>query len=517
MPESNNGPRGGATVSAALISGPPVPLPDPQTDPPPDRVVSRLATHADVEPAWLFATIAEHRDALSAPQRAVFDSVLDIASRTVNRTAAAPSVVDELAGLAREIGAGAGPVDPPGPRLRRVLSARTLHLLRELTLYRDDDGVEPVWPHAGMLILNPILGCSFGCAYCFRADEQQEHVDWFLNGRPTQVIDEPTVVERLGRHPLFVPGVTQLGLHTATTEPFLPQVRQSTFRLLEILDERGWGNDVMIITKYFLREKDVARLASFRSFQILLLLTYNAAPAQMETMGAGPEFRARRARSVELLRDHATIAAAHYYRPIVPGWNDSDERIADALTFGEPLGLSVIGGLKEIPHLPQIARERGLSLPIVSPGGGNQKHFPPELVDRILSIHARLGLTSTIVGDQSCGLTVLLSRRLGRAVPNVEAIRLYDAASARAPKCMGRCTDEQLAACARPPRPTAESVHGLLARMGIAADVAVSDTGVDLICAVEPTRSQLDSLTAHLRYAVFWRSPARGAEGSRPC
>ncbi|MEN3305269.1 MAG: hypothetical protein V7603_1471 [Micromonosporaceae bacterium] len=472
--------------------------------------LSRLAKYASIDAAQLQRQFDTSAESLSPRGQAVLSAILEVAEATANTRVPGAAVVPTLLRLVEEIAgqstARAGE-DATTIRagLRRVVSAKTLHSLRELRLYRDADGVEPVWPHAGMLILNPFLGCSFGCAYCFRADEQQSNVDWFLNGRPTQVVSEETVVEQLARHPLFVPGVTQLGLHTATTEPFLPQVKESTFRLLDLLDERGWHNDVMVITKHYLTAEDAARLASYTSVRLLMFLTYNAAPAEMETMGGARGFRERRFESIDHLARYPHIAAAHYYRPIVPGWNDSDDQITDALTFGERLGLTVIGGLKEIPDLVTITRRRGLSLPTVASGPAGEKYFPPSLVDRILGIHRDLGLTSTVVGDQSCGLTVMMSGRAGSAVSNVEALKMYDALSPRRPKCMALCPPDQLAACARPPAPALATVHRLLAHIGFDGAAEVTETCVRLRSAVSPSTAELDSLSAHLRYAVTWQ------------
>ncbi|PJM98521.1 hypothetical protein CG740_35360 [Streptomyces sp. CB01201] len=470
----------------------------------------RLAEHAGLSSERLHQELRAHLNDLSAYEQRVLAAAIDIANGGVNVSADAPDVADELISLARVVGA----LHPPqarhttrtelSTRVHRTLSAKTLHTMRELGLYRDPDGVEPVWPHAGMLILNPILGCNFGCVYCFRADEQRESVDWFLSGRPTKVLEEDVLVDRLARHPLFVPGTTQLGLHTATTDPFLPQVRDSTFRILEILERRGWTNDVMIITKCYLRDQDIDRLASFTSFRILLFLTHNAAPEGMEKMGAGPEYLARKQRTVARLARWPHLAAAHYYRPIVPGWNDSEDQIIEALTFGEALGASVIGGLKEIPNLAELGRRRGLSLPLLS-SEREEKYFPRELVERILGIHGRLGLTSVIVGDQSCGLTVMLSRLNRSAVPNVEGLKAYDLATGREPRCMGCCSPEQLSACAAPPVPTEDTVRSLLERAGIKADFDIKADRLVVRSEERLTERDTEFLAAHLRYAVFWQ------------
>jgi hypothetical protein len=223
----------------------------------------------------------------------------------------------------------------------------------------------------------------------------------------------------------------------------------------------------------------------------------------METVGSTPGFAARRRRTVDYVRSHPGLAAAHYYRPIVPGWNDTDEQIAEALAFGEPLGLTVVGGLKETPNLLDMTARRGLIPPIVGGDAGREKHFPPELVDRIFAIHRSLGLTSTIVGDQSCGLAVMLSRLGGTAVPNVEAVRMYDDATGRRPKCMGRCPADQLAACVRPPRPDHATVRALVDRLGVGPSFRITDSGVYLRPRRRPTPQEVDFLAAHLRFAVF--------------
>lgn len=478
--------------------------------------LEQLARHGRCSPDHLKNEAARVSATMSARERGLLHEALTLANRTANTDGQPGRIVAALANAVREVASSHPPRgtadNRPGRTIRRSLTAKVIHVLREAGLYRDGDGVEPVWAHAGMLILNPILGCSFGCAYCFRADEQTGSVDAFLHGSPTQVIDDDEVVRRLARHPLFVPGKTQLGLHSATTEPFLPQVRASTFGLLDLLEARGWRNDVMIITKHYLRPEDVDRLAGYRSFRILLFLTYNAAPAAMETMGAAPEFAQRQRRTVELLSRHPHIAKAHYFRPIVPGWNDTPERLADALTFGEPLGLTVIGGLKAIPNLLQITEQRQLPSPSITPSRDGNKHFPPELVDRILAVHSRLGLTSTIVGDQSCGLTVMLSRALGRPVPNVEAVRMYDASTGRRPRCMGRCSTAQLEVCARPPAPDHAAVRHELDRLGIEADLRVEPDGVHLTSETAPSKAELESLAAGFRYAVHHHLAGRDQE-----
>ena len=94
------------------------------------------------------------------------------------------SPVSRLARLARSIYRDGPPANTASQeeKLRRVVSAKTLNEMKHMGLYEDPYGVEPVWPHAGMLILNPYLGCNFGCVYCFRSPEQASSTEWFLKG-----------------------------------------------------------------------------------------------------------------------------------------------------------------------------------------------------------------------------------------------------------------------------------------------------------------------------------------------
>ena len=435
----------------------------------------------------------------------LFLEVLRVAEQSSNRFVEY-SPVSRLARLARSIYRDGPPANTASQeeKLRRVVSAKTLNEMKHMGLYEDLYGVEPVWPHAGMLILNPYLGCNFGCVYCFRSPEQASSTEWFLKGAPIKVTSEEEIVDTLVDHPLFFAHTTQLSTHTATTDPFLPQVKESTFRLLALLEQRRLTNDVMIITKYYLTREDIERLETFRNSNILLLLTFNSNPAEIEPTGASRAFVQKRWDTLELLNEHAQHTLwGHYYRPIARGWNDSEEQITQALLYGEATGVSVLGGLKYIDGLDKYLEARDAPRP-VGEYSTDTKTLDPQVLDRIFRIHEKLGLTSILVGDQSCGLTVLLSRR--KLTPNVEALKMYDAAfPGRPAKCMGRCPQAQLEICARPPAPTRQDVRDALDKIGLeGVGFSVDERG--LLLDTDPahlTTSRQEALASRFRYAVF--------------
>src|SRR5205807_4393436 len=94
------------------------------------------------------------------------------------------------------------------------------------------------------------------------------------------------------------------------------------------------------------------------------------------------------------------------------------------------------------------------------------KILPHSLVRRILERHAAGGLTSVVVGDQSCALTRLLGSA-DAPIPNVEALAATDAREGRNPsRCLGLCPPGQLVACNAPPPPTADQVQAELDHFG---------------------------------------------------
>ena len=129
----------------------------------------------------------------------LFLEVLRVAEQSSNRFVSS-SPVPRLARLARSIYRDGPPANtaPQEEKLRRVVFAQTLNEMKHIGLYEDPYGVVPVWPHAGMLILNPYLGCNFGCVYCFRSPEQASSTEWFLKGAPIKVTTEEVELPRSG-------------------------------------------------------------------------------------------------------------------------------------------------------------------------------------------------------------------------------------------------------------------------------------------------------------------------------
>ena len=385
---------------------------------------------------------------------------------------------------------------------------------------KEPDDYEPVYPYRGMMYINPFLGCNYGCIYCYRNDHAGKTKDWYLLGKPVKTMSAREAIDRLVSHPWFLPNRTQIGLHTSTTDPFIPTVKETTFELIEEMQHRGLANDLIIVSKYYLDEDDVRRLDSFTNNRILLFLTYTAHTAEVEPLGNKPQIKALRWKTRDYLARAKHVKWGHFYRPIIESWNDTEEQIREALEYGEPSGVSILGGLKLIDGLDELAKDRHLPIPRGDFRDRGFKFLAPSTLEKITALHRKYKFNSRLVGDQSCGITILLGRH-GQLVPNVEGLRMYDDNASETGElsrpdnnldkgCM-ECSVAQLEVCRRgqTPAPNREDISWVLGNFGVEYDeFQVTPRGVFVTLTNGETSLSLPvrmGIASALRYAVYPR------------
>ena len=74
------------------------------------------------------------------------------------------------------------------------------------------------------------------------------------------VVDDEEAVSALISHWAFVPHVTPVQIFNRATDPFLPLVKQHMLHTLELLDGHGFGNHVLVITRWKVTPEDAERL-----------------------------------------------------------------------------------------------------------------------------------------------------------------------------------------------------------------------------------------------------------------
>lgn len=188
------------------------------------------------------------------------------------------------------------------------------------------------------LSLNHIQGCPLDCAYCIR------HTYGLWDQRvPRALMSDAQAVEELVQHRYFQPHVTPVQVFNRATDPFLPVVRPHTFAVLEDLDERGLTNHVLVITRHQMKPEDIERLNQLQHVKVTLLFTYSG----IDDKKIEPYPSHVAAESLKLMSRpaHRRYRTVLYWRPLVPGLNDSPEHLEAASRLAQHADATVFTGL----------------------------------------------------------------------------------------------------------------------------------------------------------------------------
>lgn len=238
---------------------------------------------------------------------------------------------------------------------------------------------EVVEYHKSGLSLNHIQGCPLDCAYCIR------HTYGLWDQRqPRALMPDAQAVERLVSHRYFQPHVTPVQILNRATDPFLPAVRPHTLAVLADLDGRGLRNHVLVITRHQMKPGDIERLNQLVNLKLTLLFTYSG----IDDKRIEPYPSQVAADSLKLMcapgrRRYRTVL---YWRPLVPGLNDSDAHLERAYALSRLADATVFTGLFYRDQIARYYRANGLPEPY---GATVRRKIVPETLEqRVLSAFA---------------------------------------------------------------------------------------------------------------------------------
>jgi DNA repair photolyase len=227
------------------------------------------------------------------------------------------------------------------------------------------------------LSLNHIQGCPLDCAYCIR------HTYGLWDQRqPRALMTDAEAVERLVSHRYFQPHVTPIQVFNRATDPFLPNVRPHTFTVLDDLDARELTNHVLIITRHSMKPGDIDRLNELRHVKVTLLFTYSG----IDNKDIEPYPSRVAAESLKLMSapEHRKYRTVLYWRPLVPGLNDSDEHLDQAHKLAQLADATVFTGLFYRDQIATYYKANGLPEPYEDTA--RRKIVPEILKRRVLAV-----------------------------------------------------------------------------------------------------------------------------------
>jgi DNA repair photolyase len=256
------------------------------------------------------------------------------------------------------------------------VSARVALLTREQIDRLPDRAREVVEYRKSGLSLNHIQGCPLDCAYCIR------HTYGLWDQRvPRALMTDAQAVEELVNHRYFQPHVTPVQVFNRATDPFLPVVRPHTFAVLEDLDERGLCNHVLVITRHQMKPEDIERLNALRSVKVTVLFTFSGIERRdIEPYPSSVAAESLRLMSAPKERKYRTVL---YWRPLVPGLNDSPQHLSAAHQLAAHADATVFTGLFYRDEIADYYRANNLPEPYDETA--RRKIVPETLEARVLA------------------------------------------------------------------------------------------------------------------------------------
>ncbi len=257
------------------------------------------------------------------------------------------------------------------PLLSREQISRLPGRAREVVEYRKSG-----------LSLNHIQGCPLDCAYCIR------HTYGLWDQRqPRALMTDAEAVEELVSHRYFQPHVTPVQVFNRATVPFLPNVRPHTFAVLDDLDHRELRNHVLVITRHAMKADDIDWLNRFRHVKVTLLFTYSGIDSKdIEPYPSHVAAESLKLMSTPKERQYRTVL---YWRPLVPGLNDSPAHLDKAYELSKHADATVFTGLFYRGQIADYYKANNLPEPYDETA--RRKIVPETLERRVLSAFAGCG------------------------------------------------------------------------------------------------------------------------------
>ena len=247
------------------------------------------------------------------------------------------------------------------------------------------------------LSLNHIIGCPLDCGYCVR------HF-WgnFEVKTPHRLCTDDEAMELLTGHHAFQPHTTPIQLLNKATDPFLPGVRPHLFTVLHALDQRGYTNHVLIITRFKVTAADMAELERLRHLRVTLLFTYSGITDTRIEPIAKSRITVTSLRTACACKHRTGVVL--YWRPIVPGWNDQPTTMAHVLDTGRDADAIVFTGYYHKPENATYLRAQGVLLPYGEQDHHRRKAMPADLDAAVIAAWRASGIATPLFRKTSCGV-----------------------------------------------------------------------------------------------------------------
>lgn len=238
------------------------------------------------------------------------------------------------------------------------------------------------------LALSSHTGCTLRCPYCLL------FADGSLNAEVVPLATAGELVGLLNRpDALFLNGMTPIFVNNRT-DPFLPQVREETIRILEAFVAAGVRSPVVLISKFF---PPVSLKEFCRRLPLMFILSYSGLP---EDFNFG---------ILQKLDGIDRVVPAqnrfHYMRPIIPKKNDDPGVLTETLCRFADAGFSgsILSGLR-------ITESNCRYAGFEKSDAGAHKRFDSDLFESVLASDKIRDRQYPLYRHTSCAIDAFMER-----------------------------------------------------------------------------------------------------------
>lgn len=196
--------------------------------------------------------------------------------------------------------------------------------------------------------INSYIGCTINCGYCFLAPIK------IVPMRPIKAIDENELIDNMINDKYFKEHETVLSLNNRT-DPFITdEVKASTFKLMDIMEEKGLTNIVTITTKGLLTKEDAEKLDQYKNIRVVIVVTYNNLPLKIQ-----PINKKTQEETMKNISSCKNVILLHQFRPIIPGLNDDEETIRKTVNYAKQFcNATIYQGIRVNQYIKDRLEER---------------------------------------------------------------------------------------------------------------------------------------------------------------
>lgn len=237
-------------------------------------------------------------------------------------------------------------------------------------------------------------GCTINCKYCILSTYRK-------NNHIEKIINEEDLCNNLFASKYFVVNKTVISVNNVS-DPFLNDIlKQSTYKILDILEEKNIKNPILLITKSYLKNLDLEYLNS-KKLNICILYTFSGLSEKYENRSLMLQTKTMKL----LSKCNKNIIC--YWRPVIEGINSTPEIINKTAELTcKYFNYFVISGIRINSHIKNVFESDNITVDIFP--NSEHKVIKEETFNNILLSIKKNNPNAKVYRKTSCVISALFN------------------------------------------------------------------------------------------------------------